>query len=90
MCYVSDEYNVRVLESPVTSLSACNTEMLAIYVYQLKVLIVSSDSSFCIWNNILKQDLAISFFVKLSIMFFPVTLFLMTLKSSLWRFQRFT
>ena len=58
VCYVNDVYNVKVLNSPLDSLSLCDTEMLSIFISDLKLLIISIYHP--VWNNPTKHDMAIS------------------------------
>ena len=57
LCYFCNKYNVRVLDSPV-SLDSYDTEMLCIYVNDLRLLVISIYHP--VWNNQFKHDGALS------------------------------
>ena len=58
MCYVNDLYNAQVLDSPTSCLSKCDTEMLTLFVCELRLLVICIYHP--VWNNISKHDIAIS------------------------------
>ena len=58
ICYVNEQYNVKVVNSPLDLLSKCDTEMLCIFICELRLLVISIYHP--VWNNVSKHDLAIS------------------------------